>query len=87
MKNHWITISPLTIDEVPAPCRDVVKILSRRDGDTVNYIWTEVMVPALDWLAEDLADGDLPEDYDSEFMAEHFGLEPDWFLELVDYVA
>ena len=84
---HWHKINPINIKEVPQELRKLVEILCSKFGQTVNYVWEELVIPALDQLDEDLEAGDIPADYDSDFMYDHFGIEPDLFINMLEFVS
>lgn len=83
----WDKLNPVRISEVPRELQTLVQTLCTRDSLNVSDCWHQYIVPALDQLDEDLEDGNMPADYDSDFMSDHFGLEPDMFIALLSYVA
>lgn len=79
-----------TIDNIPHGLRDLARTLMRRDGIDAFAAWHDVITPAIDDLSErlDAADGDIGDFIDeADFMSDHFGLEPDYFIALLNHVA
>ncbi len=74
-----------TINNIPAGLRALARALIARDGITAHDAWHDVISPALDDLNERL-DNDESVD-DADFMSEHFGLEPDYFIDILDHIA
>jgi len=78
-----------TINNIPPGLRGLARILMKRDNINAHSAWHDVIAPAIDDLSErlDAADGDTDPIDEADFMSEHFGLEPDYFLALLIHVA
>lgn len=74
-----------TLSDVPAALRPLVRIIARRDELAVADVWTDCVQPALTELDAALSSGDYIDE--SEFMSEHFGLEPDYFITLLTHLS
>jgi len=79
-----------TIDNIPRGLRALARTLMRRDNIDAHSAWHDVIAPAIDDLEERLnTDNDTDNDAidEADFMSEHFGLEPDYFIALLNHVA
>lgn len=81
MKTHT-NIS--TLQDVPATLRPLVRAVMRRDELDAFTVWYDYVLPALSELNAALDSGDPLNDVD--FMQTHFGLEPDYFIDLLTYI-
>ncbi len=80
-----------TIQNIPTGLRALARVLMQRDGIDAFDAWHDVISPALDDLnarldaaVDDNADGFIDE---ADFMQEHFGLKPDYFMDILDHIA
>lgn len=78
-----------TIDNIPRGLRALARTLMRRDNIDAHDVWHDVIAPAIDDLEARLnTDDDTFDAFDeADFMSEHFGLEPDFFIALLNHVA
>jgi hypothetical protein len=79
-----------TITNIPHGLRGLARTLMRRDNIDAHSAWHDVIAPAIDDLEARLNtdDDDIGDFIDeADFMSEHFGLEPDYFIALLNHVA
>ena len=80
--------STFTITNIPAGLRGLARVLMRRDDIDAFDAWHDHIAPAIDDLEERLAAGDDGSTFDeADFMSEHFSLEPDYFIALLNALA
>ncbi len=82
MKTNDNDLSPVPRDLWP-----LARILTQRDNIDAHDAWHNVIRPALDALDALLDDSDSGLVDESDFMSEHFSLEPDLFPLLLDHVV
>lgn len=85
-----------TIDNIPHGLRALARTLIARDNIDAHSAWHDVIAPAIDdlkaRLSDEYSDDPASDDFadfidEADFMSEHFGLEPDYFIALLNHVA